>query len=52
MLPVLLLAAAIEIGAQKQLFIDHKFIESAEGISLTVQQPVQPRDKLLTIDAP
>ncbi len=52
MVSVLLLAAAIEIGAQKQLFIDHKFIESAEGITLTVQQPVQPRDKLLALDAP
>ena len=36
------LAAAIEIGSMKQLFIDHKFIESAEGITLTVQQPMQP----------
>jgi hypothetical protein len=47
-----ILAAAIEIGSMKQLFIDHKFIESAEGITLTVQQPVQPRDKLLALDAP
>ena len=49
---LLLLAAAIEIGSMKQLFIDHKFIESSEGITLTVQQPVQPRDKLLALDAP
>ena len=52
MFPILLFAAAIEIGSQKQLFIDHKFIESAEGISLTVQQPAQPREKLLLPDAP
>lgn len=52
MLPVLLLAAAIEIGSQKQLFIDTKFIESSEGITLTVQQPTQPHDKLVTADAP
>ncbi len=49
---ILLLAAVIEVGSQKQLFIDHKFIESSEGITLTVQQPVQPRDKLVTADAP
>lgn len=49
---VLVLAAAIEIGSMKQLFIDHKFIESAEGITLTVQQPMQTREKLLTTDAP
>jgi len=52
MLSVLLLAAAIDIGSQKQLFIDLKFIESAEGISLTVQPPHQTRETLLTLDAP
>lgn len=52
MLALLLLAAAFEVGTQKQLFIDYKFIESAEGISLRVQQPMQTREKLLTLDAP
>ena len=42
----------MEIGKRKQLFIDHKFIESAEGITLTMQPPMQPRDKLLAMDAP
>lgn len=52
MLSVLLLAAAIDIGTQKQLFIDYKFIESADGITLTVEPPRQPREKLVTVDAP
>lgn len=47
-----LMAAVIEIGSMKQLFIDHKFMESAEGIALAVQQPMQTREKLLTMDAP
>lgn len=51
MLP-LLLAAAIDVGSQKQLFVDHKFIESAEGIRLTVNRPYQTREMLLTTDAP
>ncbi len=34
----------MEIGKRKQLFIDHKFIESAEGITLTMQPPMQPRE--------
>jgi len=43
---------AIDVGSQKQLFIDHKFIESAEGIKLTVQQPYQTREKLIIADQP
>ncbi|MBL8179667.1 MAG: hypothetical protein JNK48_33620 [Bryobacterales bacterium] len=53
---ILCLAAAqaqtIDIGSRKQLFIDHKFIESAEGIRLTVNAPYQTREKLVTADAP
>lgn len=52
MLSLLLAAFAIDIGSHKQLFIDHKFIESAEGIHLTVTPPHQTREKLLTTDAP
>lgn len=52
MVSLLLLAAAIEIGSQKQLFIDTKFIESSEGITLNAQPPYQTREKLLTADAP
>ncbi len=50
-LPACAADAAIEIGSRKQLFIDHRFIESAEGITLNAQQPMQPRDKLLAMDA-
>lgn len=43
---------AIDVGSQKQLFIDYKFIESADGIQLTVQHPYQTREKLITADQP
>ena len=52
MFAFLLIAAVIDVGDQKQLFIDHKFIESSEGITLTAQQPMQMREKLVTTDAP
>ncbi|MFN7922973.1 MAG: hypothetical protein U0Q16_22915 [Bryobacteraceae bacterium] len=51
MLP-LVLCAAIQVGSLKQLFIDHKFIESAEGIRLTAHAPVQTHEKLVTPDQP
>lgn len=44
-------AQTIDVGSRKQLFIDHKFIEAAEGIRLTVNAPHQTREKLLTADA-
>lgn len=40
----------IDVGSAKQLFIDHKFIESAEGIRLTVNPPYQTREKLILPD--
>jgi hypothetical protein len=52
MLAMFLAAAILDVGSQKQLFIDHKFIESAEGIRLTVNPPYQTREKLVVIDAP
>jgi len=48
---LLSIAAEIDVADHKQLFIDHKFIESAEGITLVMQQPIQTREKLLTTDA-
>jgi len=42
----------LEVGSQKQLFIDYKFIESAEGIELVVQEPLQTREKLVVADQP
>ncbi len=53
---ILLLAAAsaqtIDVGSSKQLFIDQKFIESSEGVRLTLNLPYQTREKLVTSDAP
>jgi len=54
-LPFFLLAAAaygeaIPVGSRKQLFIDYKFIESAEGVTLRVQTPHQTREKLIVTD--
>ncbi|MFN7931778.1 MAG: hypothetical protein U0R19_00550 [Bryobacteraceae bacterium] len=45
-------AQSIDVGSRKQLFLDHKFIESAEGIRLTVNQPFQTRERLVSADAP
>lgn len=42
----------IEVGARKQLFIDHKFLEMSEGIRLAVNPPQPTREKLLSTDAP
>lgn len=49
---VVLATAAIDVGARKQLFIDHKFIESSEGVALTVNTPVRSGELLITADAP
>jgi len=43
---------ALQVGSQKQLFIDYKFIESAEGIQLAVQEPFQTRERLVIADQP
>ncbi len=43
---------AIDVGSRKQLFIDHKFIESAEGIRLVLNPPHQSREKLVVADQP
>ncbi len=34
-------AEAIDVGDRKQLFIDHRFIETSRGIELTVNPPVK-----------
>lgn len=43
---------AIDVGDRKQLFIDYKFIESAEGIHLTAHQARSTRERILVPDAP
>ena len=41
----------IEVGSRKQLFIDHKFIESAEGVSLVMNPPMRTGEMIVTADA-
>ena len=43
---------SLSVGTHKQLFIDHKFIRSAEGIRLTVNRPYQTGEKLIVADRP
>lgn len=41
-----------EVGSRKQLFVDHRFIESAEGVTLRMHAPVRTAEVLVTADAP
>lgn len=41
-----------DVGSRKQLFIDHKFIESAEGVSLVMNPAVRTGQILIAPDAP
>ena len=41
----------ISVWARRQLFIDHKFIESAEGVSLVMNAPQRTGEVLLQADA-
>jgi len=51
-LSVLLAADGVmAIGSGKQLFIDHKFIESAEGVALRMHAPVRTGEVLIKPDA-
>jgi len=49
--PTLLSAPAIAAGSPKRPILEHTSIESGEGVTLRVQQPAQPRQKLLLPDA-
>jgi hypothetical protein len=44
--------AAEDVGSRKQLFIDHKFIQSADGVSLRMNPPMRTGEVLVTADAP
>lgn len=43
---------ALDVGGRKQLFIDHKFIESSEGVSLVMNPPRRTGEVTVTTDAP
>lgn len=54
LLPAQLLTAqesTITIGSRKQLFIDHRFIESAEGVTLRMNPPHRMGEVVMTTDA-
>ena len=42
----------VDAGSRKQLFIDYKFIESAEGVTLTMNPPFRTGEILIKADAP
>ncbi len=42
----------IDVGSRKQLFIDEKFIESSQNITLTMNPPYQTGEMLITADQP
>lgn len=42
----------LDVGARKQLFVDYKFIQSAEGVSLTMNPPRRTGEPVITADAP
>ena len=43
--------APIEVGSDRQLFVDHYLIESMSGVQLKLHRP-QPAGNILTLDAP
>ena len=44
--------SALDIGTQKQLFIDGRFIESSDGVELTMNPPVHHPEPVLVSDRP
>ena len=42
----------IDIGTRRQLFIDGRFIDSSEGVSLTMNPPVQHPEPVVVADRP
>lgn len=49
---LLAFAQVIDAGNRKQLFIDYKFIESAEGVQLTAHAARPTRERILETNAP
>ena len=47
-----LAAQALMVGDQKQLFVDHRFIESSDGITLRMNPPYQTGEPLVVVDQP
>ncbi len=45
-------ASPISVGSAKQLFLDHRFIEACEDVTLVVNPPVKRRDPVIRSDRP
>ena len=45
-------AEALHVGAEKQLFIDHRFIASSHDVQLVVNRPRITKERLLVADKP
>ena len=43
---------AIDVGPRKQRFLDEKFIESSQNVTLTMNPPYQTGEVLITADQP
>ena len=46
------MSEAHDIGTHKQLFIDRRFIDSSEGVTLPMNPPVQHPDPVVIGDRP
>ncbi|MEY4938363.1 MAG: hypothetical protein RIQ93_98 [Verrucomicrobiota bacterium] len=44
--------SSLEVGNRKQLFIDHKSIQAADGVTLTMNPPMRTGEVLIQADAP
>jgi hypothetical protein len=44
--------SALDIGKEKQLFVDYRLIEFGEGVSLSMHEPYPTGEKLVVIDQP
>src|SRR5258706_4537849 len=43
---------ALNVSRNKQLFVDHRFVESSEGITLSMHEPFPTGEKLVVADQP
>ena len=46
------LMSAMDVGTKRQLFIDGRFIDSSEGVALTMNPPVQHPEPVVVSDRP
>ena len=42
----------LQVGTKNQLFIDHRFIEGSENVTLKINRPMLPEEAILTSQVP